>query len=235
MTSLKFGVTQVHPCSYLDNENEQLIVLMPPTEGIHKNHYEWLIASGFRRSGEQVYRPHCENCKACRSVRIKVNDFVPSRSQKRLLKRINQWQIGFVGQLKEEHYALYNKYIEQRHADGPMFPPLRQQLEQFVHAEWIKPLFLEARIDGKLAAVAVTDNFRNAYSALYTFFDPEFSHLSLGNSMILAQIQQAIAHNKTYVYLGYYVQNCQKMAYKDRFLPQEQFIDGKWQLIAKKS
>jgi len=235
MSGMKFALTQPYQCNYLPDEKEQLLVLMPPESGMQSTHYEWLITSGFRRSGDQVYRPHCDACNACRSVRVLVDEFVPSRSQKRLLSKTKCWQTRFISELSDEHYDLYKRYIEQRHHGGAMYPPSKTQFEHFIRCYWHPPQFLEARIDDTLIALAVTDCFGDAFSALYTFFEPDLSEQSLGTSMILLQIQKAREHGKRYLYLGYQVEGCQKMAYKDKFLPQEQFEQGKWRLIAKKA
>lgn len=235
MAGLKFALTQPYQCNYLPDQKEQLIVLMPPDNGMDSSHYEWLITSGFRRSGDQVYRPHCGSCEACRSVRVLVNDFKPTTSQKRLLNKMKNWQCRFIPDLDEEHYQLYANYIEKRHADGAMYPPSRSQFEQFIRCYWHPPLFLEARQDGKLVGLAVTDRFGDALSALYTFFDPDIHNMSVGTGMILQQIMKAVEQGKTYLYLGYLVEGCNKMDYKHKFLPQEQFEHGKWRLIDKKT
>jgi len=228
LSGLKFALTQAYQCNYLDDENEQLLVCIPPEGNMRDAHYEWLITEGFRRSGPQVYRPHCSHCSACKSVRVPITAFVPSRSQKRILKKTQSWTFEFVSSLTDEHYALYENYITQRHADGSMYPPSKTQFEQFVNCEWHPPHLLEARCDGKLVAVAVTDIYPDALSALYTFFDPDYDSFSPGTLMILKQIEFAKALSTPYLYLGYQVDACKKMAYKNKFMPQEQFINGKW-------
>lgn len=235
MSGLKFALTQPYQCNYLDDEKEQLLVCMPPEGVMHKKYYEWLITEGFRRSGDQVYRPHCGNCNACTSVRVLTHQFKPTRSQKRVLSKAKDWTFGFVTSLTDEHYRLYESYISARHADGTMYPPSKPQFIQFVQCNWHPAQYLEARHKGQLVALAVTDIFEQAFSALYTFFDPELAQYSPGTLMILQQIEHAKQHGKRYLYLGYQVDGCQKMAYKDKYLPQEQFINGKWSQITKKA
>ncbi|MEW9796688.1 arginyltransferase [Alteromonas sp. CYL-A6] len=236
---MKFGITQRFSCSYLPDEQEQLLVLADETAPLPDT-YGKLIQVGFRRSGEQIYRPHCPACDACQSVRIPVHDFAPSRSQKRVSKRC----AGFTTRLSytphEHYYALYEHYITARHQDGGMYPPSRTQYEHFILCQWRTPLFIEAWDNDLLIAVAVTDMIDNgqqhrALSALYTFFHPDYDSFSLGTWMILNQIKTAQQLQRDYLYLGYYVGGCQKMSYKHQFYPYETFIADKWQRFEKKA
>ncbi|WP_336246522.1 arginyltransferase [Alteromonas sp. MCA-1] len=187
-----------------------------------------------------LYRPHCPACKACKSVRIPVNAYTPSRSQKRLLKANQGFRVQLVSETKSTYYPLYERYITERHADGSMYPPSRTQFDNFVLCDWMTTHYLEAYDGDKLIAVAVTDivdanEHMGALSALYTFFDPDYSSASLGTWMILMQIEEARRLGHHYVYLGYYVEGCQKMSYKHKFLPFEQFSDNEWHLFSKNS
>ena len=236
---MKFGITQSFDCSYLPDKQEQLLVyaeedLQPDVR------YAQLIEVGFRRSGEQIYRPHCPACNACQSVRIPVDDFQPSRSQKRVLKRNRHLRLTISHVAAKAYYPLYEKYICARHADGSMYPPSRDQFDNFILCQWKSPIFIEAYDDDMLIAVAVTDviednQTHSALSALYTFYDPDYTSASLGTWMILMQIKQAQIKNYDYLYLGYYVHGCQKMSYKHQFIPYEQFIDNKWLRFNKKT
>ncbi len=236
---MKFGITQSFSCSYLPEEQEQLLVYAENTDN-QAWRYTQLIQVGFRRSGEQIYRPHCPSCKACKSIRIPVETFKASRSQKRILKANQRFRVELVSQANSSYYPLYERYITQRHAQGSMYPPSKTQFDNFVKSEWMTTHFLEAYDNDKLIAVAVTDVVdieigSGALSALYTFFDPDYSSLSLGTWMILMQIERAKLRNEQYVYLGYYVEGCQKMSYKHNFLPFEQFDGSEWQLISNKT
>lgn len=234
MSGLKFALTQPFKCNYLEDEKEQLLVCMPPDGIMQKRFYEWLISQGFRRSGEQIYRPHCAECSKCKSVRVPTANFEPTRSQKRILKKTRGWSFSFTSTITDKHYALYEKYITERHSDGSMFPPSKHQFMQFIDCSWHSPRLLEAKNErDELIAVAVTDVFDHALSALYTFFDADYERFSPGTLMILKQIEFAFAQDKPFVYLGYQVDECKKMAYKTKFMPQEQFIDGHWVQINK--
>lgn len=230
---MKFGLTQQFTCSYLEGQKEQLLVFVDE-QGPHIDQYELLISSGFRRSGEQIYRPNCPNCQACQSIRIPVQDFTPSKSQKRVLTKNRDLSISVNKEDRDEYYPLYEQYINQRHSDGSMYPASYQQYLGFIRSEWAKPLFVEIYKAEELIGIAVTDELRHGFSALYTFFLPSEAERSLGTFAILKQIELAKDHNKPYVYLGYQVDDCQKMNYKSNFMPHERFFDNNWQLITKK-
>jgi arginine-tRNA-protein transferase len=243
---VKFGITQSFSCSYLPDEEERLLVYAEEDPFL-SSRYSQLIQAGFRRSGEQIYRPHCVNCSKCQSVRIPVDVFVPSRSQKRVLKQNSSLSVRFTNTISAEYYPLYERYITERHSDGSMYPPSQVQFDNFIKCTWMSPFYLEAYDGDKLVAVAVTDVLEDntspdtlgtvrhsALSALYTFFDPDYYASSLGTWMILMQIEQAKLAEHQYVYLGYYVEGCQKMSYKHKFYPFEQFIDNQWCLFTKK-
>lgn len=230
---MKFGLTNPFSCSYLPDKQEQLLVLVEePVYGNH--HYDMLISAGFRRSGEQIYRPHCRNCQACHSVRLPVADFTPSRSQKRVLNKNKDIRVLISRDDKPEYYPLYEQYINQRHQDGSMYPASRQQYRGFIQSAWSEPLFVECYMQRELVAVAVTDVIQHGLSALYTFFKPELVERSIGTFSILQQIKQTQKMQLSYLYLGYQVDACAKMNYKTRFYPHERFFENKWHRVQKK-
>ncbi|MGK0268649.1 MAG: arginyl-tRNA--protein-N-Asp/Glu arginylyltransferase [Paraglaciecola sp.] len=231
---MKFGITTAFTCSYLPEQKERLLVFMSDTQPTMLE-YNYLISAGFRRSGTQVYRPHCGSCNACESIRLPVNTFAPSKSQKRIVKRNQDLTIRISDSDKPEYYPLYESYINQRHADGSMYPATLEQYQGFVLSPWNNALFIELHTNDELIGVAVTDKLVSSLSALYTFFKPEEQQRSLGNFAILQQIELAKSLNKPFLYLGYQIDACQKMSYKQNFLPHERFFDDKWQLITKKA
>ncbi|MFC3032133.1 arginyltransferase [Pseudoalteromonas fenneropenaei] len=224
----KIGLSQQFPCSYLPDKQEQLLVILDHSYFTAKR-FEALLELGFRRSGDQIYRPHCPACQACQSVRVLAQHFKPSASQQRKLKKARQ-TFQFVVSHKErpEYYTLYEKYICLRHQDGTMYPPNRVQYESFLFCHWLPVTFLEIWHEQKLVAVAVTDTMPNALSAIYTFFDPDYESYSLGTLMIMAQLDFAKQHKKDYVYLGYQIDACKKMRYKTQFLPAERLVNEQW-------
>ena len=229
--SLNVGVTKSFPCSYLNDQEERLLMLVDPEINAHAYYYS-LIENGFRRSGDQVYRPHCENCQACQSLRIPVNNFIPSRSQKRLLNKNKHFSVKVTQSHKPNYFDLYQKYIEQVHSDGVMFPTSTEQYEQFINSSWNQPLFIEVYDRDKLISVSITDQINNGsktlWSAFYCFYDPDYRASSLGKYAVLTQLRLAKESDIDWLYLGYYIEKCNKMNYKTQFNPHQRFIDGQW-------
>ena len=227
----RVGLTQEFDCSYLPNRQEQLLVILDPS-CYSTDKFESLLGLGFRRSGNQIYRPHCPICSACNSVRVLAQDFIPSKSQKRKLNKAkNQFEVKYSTQERPEYYPLYSKYITMRHQDGSMYPPEKEQFQSFLLCSWLKITFIELWHQDTLVAVAVTDCMNSAISAIYTFFDPDFEHYSLGSVMILEQLKFAKEQNKQYVYLGYQIDECDKMKYKTQFLPAQKQLNDEWVAI----
>ncbi|MCF6439423.1 arginyltransferase [Pseudoalteromonas luteoviolacea] len=224
----KIGLSQQFDCSYLPDRKEQLLVILD-SECYTAARFEALLSLGFRRSGDQIYRPHCPLCSACQSMRVLAKDYIPSKSQRRKYKKIqNSFSVKVSFEEKESYFPLYEKYITLRHSDGTMFPPNRLQYESFLFCRWMPISFIELWHEDQLVAVAVTDTMPNALSAIYTFFDPDFEHLSLGTIMIMAQINLAAAEDKEFVYLGYQIDECKKMRYKKQFSPAQQLKEDTW-------
>ncbi|MGL1956191.1 MAG: arginyltransferase [Colwellia sp.] len=232
----KVGITKVFPCSYLAEKEERLLIAID--DRLQNNHsYSLLMTEGFRRSGDQSYRPHCPYCSACQSIRVLVNDFSPSKSQKRSLKRNHHLVIKYSEQLSENYYPLYENYINTCHQDGSMFPATYPQFQSFLTSQLTKQLFIETWLKGKenqadkLLCVAVTDVLVNGLSAVYTFYHPDYKSSGLGVFSILTQINHCKTLNLPYLYLGYQIDDCQKMNYKNRYFPFEKFYNTKWTLV----
>ncbi len=229
--ALKFFATAPHPCSYLDGQ-EATTLFVEPNTPLSGEQTVQLAESGFRRSGRYIYRPHCSQCSACISVRVPIASFQPKRRQIRTRKQ-NQ-DVTFNARspiLDEDHYELYRRYIEIRHADGDMYPPSPAQYESFLASNHAHAFFLEARIGQQLIAVTLFDEIPgNGLSAIYTFFDPDpaFDSRSLGRLMILQLIEIARGLELTYLYLGYWIRDSQKMAYKTEYRPIEMLINSRW-------
>ena len=229
---LKLGITKEFPCNYLPNVDERLIIIVD--EAFDKEQqYSWLMHQGFRRSGEQVYRPYCRQCSACQSIRVMVPKFKPSRSQKRQIKKCQKFSVRTSTVPADSYYALYEKYINTIHKDGAMYPASLEQYQNFLLAKVCSLLFIEIFDQDKLISVAVTDNLSNALSAVYTFYDPNYREYALGIFSILNQID--VAHNmgKEFLYLGYQIDDCQKMNYKNKFHPYQRLTDNQWFIVNK--
>jgi arginyl-tRNA--protein-N-Asp/Glu arginylyltransferase len=160
LARLKFYATQPHPCSYLPEEQATTLFL-DPSQPMDVLVYAELSEMGFRRSGDHLYRPHCQQCTACIPARIPANLFTPTRQQRRILKRNEDISVRSVRPVfSEEYYSLYVRYIEQRHADGDMYPPSRDQFSTFLVRDLPFSRFYEFRLQGRLVAIAVTDLLR---------------------------------------------------------------------------
>jgi arginine-tRNA-protein transferase len=225
---IKLYQGSVNPCSYLANRQAVNIYADP-----HHPHpravYNQLIKRGFRRSGEYVYRPGCTHCSACVPVRIWCSKFTPRRTDKRNRRRNSDLVVDFVkARYTDEYFQLYKRYLGVRHPNGGMDDPDPQDFERFLLNPWGETLFIEARLHGEVIAVAVTDATSDGLSAVYTFFDPGYHDRGLGRFSILQQIELCTAMNIPYLYLGYWVDGCQKMQYKTDFRPQEHFNGHDW-------
>lgn len=225
---LKFFATPPHSCSYLENKKATTL-FADPHISYDKRLYSELTLNGFRRSGDYLYRPHCQHCSACQSLRIPVQHFSLSRSQKRIMARNRHLQVSEVAaDFNPEHYALYERYINHRHADGDMYPPNPEQYTSFLLSQWSNTVFYEFRQDQTLVALAVVDKLDDGLSAIYTFFDPDYTQHSLGSYAILWQISHCQQHALSHVYLGYWIKSCQKMRYKANYSPAEIFVGDGW-------
>lgn len=235
MTNLKtlhFYATPEHECSYLEGL-EAKTLFVDPQEIICTDAYSQLSDLGFRRSGKHIYRPYCSSCQACISVRVNGREFVPSKSQKRVIsKNKDLTAIAVPPQFTDEYYELYANYINTRHSDGDMYPPTPEQFSAFLIEGGQQGCFYEFRdSQGKLVALAVTDYLTQGLSAIYTFFDPEESHRSLGSYAILWQLQEVKRLELEYLYLGYWIRECQKMSYKVAYNPLEMLLHGQWIVV----
>lgn len=228
LSALKLFATQPHPCSYIDGE-QATTVFVDPEAIIDINLYSQLSLLGFRRSGGHLYRPQCANCQACMSCRIPVELFRPNRSQRRCWQANQDISISAVEHIDSpEHYALYSKYIEHRHQDGDMYPPSHEQYKAFLTSEWGATRYLEFRLHGTLVGISVCDYLDDGISAVYTFYDATLSERSLGKFAILAQIEKAKQLGLGYVYLGYWIKQCEKMNYKTDYRPLELLVNRRW-------
>ncbi len=228
LSTLKLFATQPHPCSYLDGQ-EATTVFVDPDAKIDPSLYTQLSQLGFRRSGAHLYRPQCLRCQACVSCRIPVKLFRPSRTQRRCLQRNHDLSLHITYNINTvEHYNLYARYIEGRHQDGDMYPPSEEQYKAFLTSEWGITQYIELRLEGRLIGLSVCDQLGDGLSAVYTFYDPVEEHRGLGKFAILAQIEKARTMGLDYLYLGYWIKNCEKMNYKTQYRPLELLVNRRW-------
>ena len=191
--------------------------------------YTLLSQHGFRRSGTHIYRPECSRCSACIPVRIPVARFRPRRIQRRV-RTVNSDLVFRVrpARFDPQHFTLYRSYISARHAGGGMDDPSPGQYRDFLTSAWCDTLFFEYSLGGAVVAVSVIDRLADAFSCVYTFFDPAHEQRSLGTYAILHAIDVAQRRSLQWLYLGYYIADSPKMRYKADYRPQERFIDGRW-------
>ena len=230
--SLSLFLTAEHQCGYYADRRTANLV-PDPRITMQSALYGQLVTHGFRRSGGHVYRPHCANCRDCIPCRIAVSDFVPSRSQSRCLKR-NADVITHIKQagFSDEYFGLYARYINQRHGDSSMANPRPEEFSNFLLCDWSQSLFIESRLQGQLIAVAVCDFLADGPSAVYSFFDPDFSQRGLGTLAVLQQIWLARLYQLPHVYLGYWLKAHPKMDYKKNFSGLELFDGLLWKPMA---
>ena len=225
---LQFYNTATYPCSYLAGE-QAVSQVATPAHLITPEIYSELVRGGFRRSGVFTYRPNCASCQACVPVRLPVARFVPNRSQKRCLRAHAGLRARELPLMNfEEHYQLYQRYQSVRHAGGGMDQDNHEQYAHFLLQSRVDSRLIEFTENGVLRMVSIIDVLDDGLSSVYTFYDPDIAGASFGTYNILWQINQCIANQRPYLYLGYWIRDSRKMAYKANFRPIEGLTDGAW-------
>jgi arginine-tRNA-protein transferase len=232
----QFYLTSPAPCPYLPGRAERkvfthLIGLRAPALN------DALTQSGFRRSQTIAYRPACEQCRACVSVRVKISEFTPSRGLRRILRR----NADIAGEARParatpEQFALFRRYVGARHADGGMADMSMVDYQMMIEDSHVDTRLIEYRLPpdapsgdaDRLVACCLTDRLADGLSMVYSFYEPAFESRSLGAFMIRDHMSRARGAGLPHLYLGYWVEGSRKMAYKARFLPQERLGPEGW-------
>ncbi len=240
----QFYLTAPSPCPYLQGREERKVfthLVGERAPGLN----DLLTHGGFRRSQSIAYRPACEGCRACVSVRVIADEFRPTKSMRRIATR----NADIIGEMRalvptSEQYSVFRAYLDARHHDGGMADMTVLDYAMMVEDSHVKTRLVEYRVRGpdtaingrgagRLLGVALTDVLSDGLSMVYSFFDPDEADRSLGTLMILDHIERARRLNLPYVYLGYWVDGSRKMDYKSRFLPQERLTPERWVRVEK--
>ena len=234
LSALHLYLTAPYPCSYLEGLEARSQVATPSFL-ISTQIYSELVRHGFRRSGTFTYRPRCDTCQQCVPVRVVADAFLPTRSQRRSYKQHKGLDVSLHPlRDKAEYFELYRRYQEARHRDGGMDDDSPEQYRNFLLQSHVDTLLVEFRENNVLRMVSVIDVLADGLSAVYTFYDPDVPHSSYGTYNVLWQIELCHKLQLPYLYLGYWIADSRKMAYKVNFQPLQGLQDGVWQAILQK-
>ena len=232
LRNLQFYIPSPYPCSYLP-DHEARSQVATPAYLIDTAVYSQLVQAGFRRSGLYTYRPYCDRCRACVPVRLDVAEFKPTRAQRRAGKQHHNLETTFRElNFSDEHYALYRRYQAGRHKGGGMDQDSREQFDHFLLQSNVATNLVEFRESGKLRMVSVIDRLTDGLSSVYTFYDPDLAHASFGTYNVLWQAQLCRSLGLHYLYLGYWIGQSPKMAYKSNFKPLQMLAEGRWKAFS---
>jgi arginine-tRNA-protein transferase len=229
LSALQFYLTAPYPCSYLENREARSQVATPSFL-ITSQVYSELVQHGFRRSGTFTYRPRCDSCRECVPVRIDIAGFDANRSQRRSWKQHHDLAVTLhTLEDRPEYFELYLRYQQTRHRDGGMDDDNPEQYRSFLLQSHVDSMLVEFREAGVLRMISVVDVLTDGLSAVYTFYDPDVAHSSYGTFNVLWQIELCRKLELPYLYLGYWIKDSRKMAYKANFQPLQGLLHGSWQ------
>ncbi|MEM9694730.1 MAG: arginyltransferase [Myxococcota bacterium] len=224
------------PCSYLPDQRWRLPLRLP-VRTLTREEFGRRLREGDRRQGRLLYRTACASCRACEPIRIVVDEFKPSKTQRRILRKGDaeiEVDIGAIG-VSEERVALYNQHKMQRDLSHDEGTTSLDSYRSFLGETCCETFEMRYSVDGKLFGVAVVDRADDALSAVYLYWDPSQKRLSPGVYSILKQVELCRDLGVAYLYLGLYIEPCKPMTYKSSFLPHERLVDGKWQRFDRSS
>ena len=226
---IQFYTTTEYNCSYIDKMDAQSLVVTP-YKSINQNIFQDLIEKGFRRSGQYIYKPNCKSCTACIPIRLPVQKFLFSKTQKRIYKKYGFFKVREAPlTFKQKHFDLYLKYQNKRHSYINNDQNNLDDYNDFLIKSNVKSKFIEFWDGDSLKIVSIVDIVSDGISAVYTFYDPDDKKVSYGTYSIIWLINWCKAQQLKYMYLGYWIGECKKMKYKTNFKPYELYIKGYWQ------
>ena len=222
-----YMLTKATACPYLDGKVEKRIATDIST---NKKIYEELSINGFRRVENWMYRPVCDNCSACKSYRVDIGKFKITKSLKRILKNFENFSYSLEKNIStKENFELFKRYQSVRHAGGSMSDMDEDEFASMIETSPINTSLLEFRDEYKsLIGTILLDINEKNLSAVYSFFDPKFNKLGLGNYMIIQCLLFGQSNKYKYLYLGYYIEELSSMSYKSRFKPGQIFNNNEW-------
>jgi arginyl-tRNA--protein-N-Asp/Glu arginylyltransferase len=231
LQEIQFYVTTKYSCGYINGQDAQSIVATP-YKNINNTNFGSLINKGFRRSGQYIYKPNCKDCSACIPIRLLVSNFNASRSQKRVKKYLDKFSVKLLPlTFNEEHYNLYVSYQNKRHPNNIESENDATDYNDFLIKSHVMSKLVEFRLNNQLKMVTIIDIVDDGISAVYTFYDCSDQKLSLGTMSILWLLEFCKKENLSFLYLGYWINENQKMKYKTNFKPYELMIEGVWQQV----
>ena len=225
-----YMLTKATACPYISGNIEKRIA----TDITYNNNiYEELSINGFRRVENWMYRPVCDNCSACKSYRVNLENFKLTKSLKRVLKKFENFSFKLINNKStQEHFELFKKYQLDRHAGGSMSDMDENEFKSMIETSPIKTSLMEFRDKyNSLVGVVILDIDKNNLSAVYSFFNPKFNKFGLGNYMIIQCLLFGKDNQYHYLYLGYYIEEISSMSYKSRFKPGQIFNNNEWKNI----
>jgi len=226
---IQFYTTTEYSCSYIDKMDAQSLVATS-YKSINQNIFQDLIKKGFRRSGQYIYKPNCKSCTACIPIRLVAKKFMPSKSQKRIYRKHENLKVQESSLIfKQEHFDLYLKYQNKRHSFINNDQNNLGDYTDFLIKSNVKSKLFEFRDGDLLKIVSIVDIMSDGISAVYTFFDPDDEKVSYGTHSIIWLINWCKTQQLKYMYLGYWIGECNKMKYKTNFKPYELYIKAYWQ------
>jgi len=229
LEEIQFYVTTKYTCGYIDGQDAQSIVATP-NKNINSENFSSLMNKGFRRSGQFVYKPKCKNCNACIPIRVLASDFNVSKSQKRIKKYLDKLSVKLLPLIfNEEHYNLYVNYQNTRHRNSDGVEDGVADYNNFLIKSNVNSKLVEFRLNNQLKIVTIIDIIDDGISAVYSFYDCSDQKLSLGTTSIIWLLEFCKKENLSFLYLGYWIHESQKMKYKINFKPYELMINGVWQ------